>query len=330
MINTVSSYQNNKVCLLTIIVNRGKSKKVLHSAKKIGITRANVILGEGMAGNHILKILAMNETAKEVLLFIIREEREINILNYFTNEFHFDKPNTGIAFTMPIIPPILDQPQKYTKQTAYVNVITIIKESLAEEFVDFVQSNDYIGGTICKAKGTANIFNPLLQTKAQSTKALIMMITAYDKLDKLMDLIVEKYNIHEENTGIVAVLPVNQASGLPNIEIESPTNVLMKGQMLTAIVPAGQSEEFIQKTKKLGATGGTILHSRFCNLVEKTGLFSFCVDTEEEILMTIVNEDIAESIQKITLNLVFKNQIENPHAFAIPILQANGIRINNE
>ena len=85
MINTVSSYQNNKVCLLTIIVNRGKSKKVLHSAKKIGITRANVILGEGMAGNHILKILAMNETAKEVLLFIIREEREIDILNYFNN-----------------------------------------------------------------------------------------------------------------------------------------------------------------------------------------------------------------------------------------------------
>lgn len=62
MIETVSSYQNKKVCLLTIIVNRGKSKKILQSAKNLGITRANVLLSEGMVGNHILKILAMDET----------------------------------------------------------------------------------------------------------------------------------------------------------------------------------------------------------------------------------------------------------------------------
>lgn len=330
MIETVSSYQNKKVCLLTIIVNRGKSKKILQSAKNLGITRANVLLSEGMVGNHILKILAMDETEKEVLIFIIREEREIEILDYFTNKFHFNKANTGIAFTMPIIPPILDQPQKYTKQTAYVNVITIINESLAEDFVDFVQSKGFIGGTICKARGTANIFNSLIKTKAQSAKALVMMITAFDKLETLMDLIIDKYNIHEENTGIVAVLPVNLVSGLPHIIIDNPTDVFMKGQMLTVFVPAGQSEEFLQKTKTLGATGGTILHSRFCNLAEMTSLFSFVVDTEEEILITIVNEDVAENIQKITLKLIFENQIENPHAFAIPVLQAKGIRINNE
>lgn len=264
------------------------------------------------------------------MIFIIREEREIEILDYFTNKFHFNKANTGIAFTMPIIPPILDQPQKYTKQTAYVNVITIINESLAEDFVDFVQSKGFIGGTICKARGTANIFNSLIKTKAQSAKALVMMITAFDKLETLMDLIIDKYNIHEENTGIVAVLPVNLVSGLPHIIIDNPTDVFMKGQMLTVFVPAGQSEEFLQKTKTLGATGGTILHSRFCNLAEMTSLFSFVVDTEEEILITIVNEDVAENIQKITLKLIFENQIENPHAFAIPVLQAKGIRINNE
>ena len=330
MMESVSSYKDKKVCLLTIIVNRGKSKKILQTAKKLGITRANVVLGEGMVGNHILKILAMNETGKEVLIFIIREERETEILNYFNEEFHFDKPNTGIAFTMPIIPPILDQPQKYTKQTAYVNVITIINESLADDFVDFVQGEGFIGGTICKAKGTANIFNPLLHTNVQSSKALVMMITAYDKLDTMLSLIIDKYNIQDENTGVIAVLPVKQVSGLPQITIEDPIDVLMKGQLLTAIVPAGQSEEFLQKTKALGATGGTIIHSRFCNLAEKNNLFTFVVDTEEEILITIVNEDTAENIQKIILKIVFENQIENPHAFTIPVLQAKGIRINNE
>ncbi len=64
---------------------------------------------------------------------------------------------------------------------------------------------------------------------------------------------------------------------------------------LYIIVNAGFSSEVVELARKIGSTGATIINARGSVLKPKT-ILGITIDTEKEIILTIVEKDIAIKI----------------------------------
>jgi len=71
----------------------------------------------------------------------------------------------------------------------------------------------------------------------------------------------------------------------------------MNTKVLYIIVNVGFADEIAEITREAGATGATIMNARGTGGLHKSVL-GITVDTEKEIVLTVVNEDISEKIIK--------------------------------
>lgn len=91
-----------KIKLLVIIVERSIVDKINDTISKMGVEFSHICYGIGTAKNDILNLLGIGETEKG-LIFASIDENKISLLyNKLNKTFGFDKPGSGIAFTIPI------------------------------------------------------------------------------------------------------------------------------------------------------------------------------------------------------------------------------------
>jgi|AGTN01.1.fsa_nt_gi hypothetical protein len=324
-------------CLLGIIVNRGRGRKVLQLARKMGFNKANCLLAEGRGAsvNRLLELLALSETAQEIVMLIVKKEDEANTLYRFNEEFHFDKPHNGIAFTIPVCRPA--EPEcAYEPETPYVIVSTILNENRTDDFSDFVQKHGYWGLTTVKARGAASVTHPLMDMKVESAKSVMVMVVHRDRMDHLVELVTERFNLASENTGVLAVYPLSKVVGLPPSKEEErasagSTSFTAAKEMVVALVPHGCAEDYLQHISKLGVSGSTIVHSRLINFShEAESLLSFTADAEEEMVITLANHPLAQEIHQYLSMLTFENQIEQPYTVSLPVIKTKGVREEGE
>lgn len=88
--------------LIVTIVERGKEQKIAAMYRKHGVAYHFSILGKGTAKNELLDHLGIGETEKAVLFSLAEEERLPSLWHHLNQDFHFDKPGHGIAFTIPL------------------------------------------------------------------------------------------------------------------------------------------------------------------------------------------------------------------------------------
>lgn len=212
--------------LLTVIVNRGKGSKVLQFINKLGVTRASCLLGKGTVKNPTLKLIEMDEVNKEIILIIVRSERESEILQQLKDKFHMDRPNHGIAFTMALAGILkVNNGQSLVwrnsqngitqyQDSKYVMAFLIVNKGKAEETIELCQNAGFYGGTIIKARGTASELNIIFDMIVEPEKEAILMVTERNKMPELARLLNEELKLQENNTGILAIVDINQTIGL--------------------------------------------------------------------------------------------------------------------
>ena len=91
-----------RIKLLVTIVDRGKGEKVVNICKKQGCMFHMIYLGYGTANSDLLDFLGLGNTAKDIVLSVVLEEKTQQTLQALTKEMKFDKPGNGIAFTISI------------------------------------------------------------------------------------------------------------------------------------------------------------------------------------------------------------------------------------
>lgn len=84
------------------IVPRGLGDKIVARLRIAGIRFHLVQLGEGTASSDLLHVMGLDSTEKDVVISIVRDYRVSEAFGVLNREFHFDRPGTGIAFTIPI------------------------------------------------------------------------------------------------------------------------------------------------------------------------------------------------------------------------------------
>jgi len=93
-----------QIRFLLIIADRKKKDKLLTSLLSTGARVINAIYAKGSvnAGSFQNVFGFVPEENKIVLTCLLPREKSDETLKMLVRDFHFDKPNTGIAITIPV------------------------------------------------------------------------------------------------------------------------------------------------------------------------------------------------------------------------------------
>lgn len=89
---------------LTIIAGRKQKDTLTESLSAEGGRLITVMYGKGSVRSDYLRDMfgLVPEENKVVITCLLPCNKSEAVFNMLVNKFHFDKPNTGIAFTIPI------------------------------------------------------------------------------------------------------------------------------------------------------------------------------------------------------------------------------------
>lgn len=94
----------DRVVCLTLIAGRKQKDALLSALAASGAKLINTMYGKGTVKATYLENLfgLVPEENKVVISCVLLHEHSPAILRMLEEKFHFNKPNTGIAFTIPV------------------------------------------------------------------------------------------------------------------------------------------------------------------------------------------------------------------------------------
>lgn len=105
--------------------------------------------------------------------------------------------------------------------------------------------------------------------------------------------------------------------------MDKPEN--LKFQLIITIVNRGSCGRVIDSSKKAGAEGGTIITGRGSGVHEKAKLFSFTIEPEKDIVLTLVPEDRADKVLEAIIEGSELNKPGHGVAFVVDVEKVVGI-----
>jgi hypothetical protein len=95
---------DSEVVYLTVIAGRKFQQELVNSLVEFGCTLFNVMYGNGFVkGGDLLAAFGfVNDGGKIIITSLTRRVKVDKIFEMLNTKFSFDKPNTGIAFTVPV------------------------------------------------------------------------------------------------------------------------------------------------------------------------------------------------------------------------------------
>ena len=91
-----------KMKLLITILNKNDGEEVAAFYRAHGMTFNMIAPAYGAAGLEIMDYLGLSNTEKDMIVSIATADTVNAILPVIRRKFNLDKPNTGIAFTIPL------------------------------------------------------------------------------------------------------------------------------------------------------------------------------------------------------------------------------------
>ena len=92
------------IAFLVIVAGRKQKNELLEILLKMECRIVNTLYGKSsIRAGHLVEMLGfVPEENKVVITCILKQEKVDGVMETLLGEFRFGKPNTGIAFTIPI------------------------------------------------------------------------------------------------------------------------------------------------------------------------------------------------------------------------------------
>lgn len=213
----------NKPILFCAIMDFGKGSKALKLAKRLGAMGGTIFLGKGTVSNELLNILGLLEIRKEIFITIIDEDLEANFYDEMSKKFSLEKPNKGIAFSIPLKRFLrINQPMDLTNtekrdvnKVDYEAIFVIVDKGLSDNVLDSAKSAGSRGGTVIHGRGSGTkAKEKLFNIEIEPEKDIVLILAKEEEAKKIVDAIKEGLNICDPGAGIIFVLDVNRTLGL--------------------------------------------------------------------------------------------------------------------
>lgn len=95
--------------------------------------------------------------------------------------------------------------------------------------------------------------------------------------------------------------------------------------LIVSIVNKGHCGSVMDASRKAGAEGGTIIKGRGSGVHEKAKLFTFTIEPEKDILLTLVPKKIEEDVLEAIVNAAELNEPGKGIAFVLDVEKTAGI-----
>ena len=99
----------------------------------------------------------------------------------------------------------------------------------------------------------------------------------------------------------------------------------MEFQLIVSIVNKGHCGTVIDSSLEAGAEGGTIITGRGSGIHEKAKIFSFAIEPEKDIILTLVPSDRTEKVLDAIVKATKLNEPGNGIAFVMDVEKTTGI-----
>ncbi|TVR26308.1 MAG: P-II family nitrogen regulator [Balneolaceae bacterium] len=96
-------------------------------------------------------------------------------------------------------------------------------------------------------------------------------------------------------------------------------------QLIVTIVNRGKCGPVVEASREAGAEGGTIISGRGSGIHEKAKLFSFTIEPEKDIILTLVPSDRTEKVLDAIVKASELNEPGHGIAFVIDVEEVTGI-----
>lgn len=222
-----------KLCLMTTIVNRNKSKKYFNLYKEEEIQVMFLTLGEGTASGAVLDYLGLEATEKAVIFTVLDESKWIEAKKGLRQKLQIDAPGEGIAFIIPLSSiggkktlQFLTASQEFQKEeesvlkdTVYELIIVIANQGYIELVMDAARDAGAYGGTVIHAKGTGmEQAEKFMGVSLAAEKEMIFIVAKKEQKNDIMKAVMEKAGMESKAKSIVFSLPVTDTAGLRLLE----------------------------------------------------------------------------------------------------------------
>ncbi len=215
-----ASYELN-----VVIVKDGMGSKVIALAKKCGISGGTVILGKGTVKNSILQFFELAETTKEIVLVLSCSQTGCAFLTLVNKELRLEKPNHGIAFSIPVInimgthyySKVANEKceSKGDEMILYNSIFVIVDKGNAKHVVEAANEAGACGATIINARGSGlHETSKLFAIEIEPEKEIVIILAESEKASAICEKINDKIDIEESGKGIMFVQNVNKVYGV--------------------------------------------------------------------------------------------------------------------
>lgn len=214
---------NSKFEMMCVIVNHGHGSKVVNMAKKYGVVGGKIMHGTGTANSRILDYLGLSDIRKEVVLMFAFPEVAAAALEGLSKELKLEKPNHGIAFSVPVMQIIGSAKLKLAESntqiegedTMYQMIMVIVDKGRAEDVIDAATAAGSKGGTIINARGAGvHETSKVFAMEIEPEKEIVMILSEQETVEAIVNSIREKLNIDAPGNGIISIQPVTRTYGL--------------------------------------------------------------------------------------------------------------------
>lgn len=208
--------------LLFLIVNDAVGSALVRLAKKNGVTGGTVFYGYGTIRNSALKFLGLQDIRKEIVLMVAEEEIADSLLNICAKRLKLDKPNHGIAFTIPLMNVLGRRDSVYHEKTTkeengtmHQAIFTIVERGRADDVIEAAEAAGSKGGTIINARGSGiHETSRVFAMDIEPEKEIVLVLAESDKVEPIVTSISNAIQIEQPGNGILFTADVNEAKGL--------------------------------------------------------------------------------------------------------------------
>lgn len=165
-------------------------------------------------------------------------------------------------------------------------------------------------------------------------KDVIFTVVSDEHAEEVLDIISKSVKMGKAGNGVAFILDITRFTGAVHLhkKQDKPKDQPLKSmdetaqfELIVSIVNKGFCEEVINAARKAGAAGGTILTGRGTGIHEHGKLFSFNIEPEKEVILTLVPGKITD---KVLEAIVTTGELDKPGkgiAFVLNVEKALGI-----
>jgi nitrogen regulatory protein PII len=218
----------NNFQLLTLVLSENQSHKCVRFIREKDVLGGTTIIGRGTVSGTLLNLLGIKSQRKDVIHFLLKEEKSEEILDYFDEVLHLSKPGNGIAYTTPIIS-VVGLPGQETNheqvvtnnaqclegQCMFKKLTVIVDRGLSSDVMDIALKAGVRGGTILHGRGAgAELATNLFGVEIEPEKELVIILLPDSLVDKVVQALTKDLQLHETGKGILFVEPILDTRGL--------------------------------------------------------------------------------------------------------------------